>query len=137
MRFGRLFLIIWTLTKCSGLLFHSTARSTRRKRIKLPSTRGKNPKIFDDIVFKHYFFSRADDFKLIAPEGGCTAKCEEQLFCGHVCSKSCHVSSHDDVRCFNICGKQVQKCQQAEKHRCPKTCDSVCSKFCQIIPPKA
>ncbi|XP_071440457.1 NFX1-type zinc finger-containing protein 1 isoform X2 [Hetaerina americana] len=65
--------------------------------------------------------SQAQDFDNIS-EGGCRLMCGEQLNCGHMCKKLCHVQGHSDFRCHETCGKVM--C--IRDHRCQKLCWQNC-----------
>ncbi|KAF8933427.1 hypothetical protein BGZ58_006355 [Dissophora ornata] len=43
------------------------------------------------------FVNNADAFKIVAPNGGCTATCGRNMRCGHVCPLSCHPDDFEHV----------------------------------------
>ncbi|TGZ81583.1 P-loop containing nucleoside triphosphate hydrolase protein [Ascodesmis nigricans] len=64
-----------------------------------------------------------DDFNNFAPEGGCSAKCDRRLACGHACEVKCHSDYlHDSVRCLQNCLRSFPHCN----HPCPKKCYEKC-----------
>lgn len=72
-----------------------------------------------------------DDFLKMAPNGGCSIVCNNDLGCGHICSRACHTlnkdSEHIKMRqaCVEPCKKKLQ-CG----HNCSKSCREVCAKIC-------
>uniref|UniRef100_A0A646QJ34 NFX1-type zinc finger-containing protein 1 n=1 Tax=Hemiscolopendra marginata TaxID=943146 RepID=A0A646QJ34_9MYRI len=64
--------------------------------------------------------TKPGDFKQFAPEGGCLELCEEELPCGHTCSRVCHLTKH--LRCEERCSKIL--CGRG--HACPYPCYAEC-----------
>lgn len=54
-----------------------------------------------------------DDFSQLAPEGGCSERCDKRLNrCGHACILRCHSDAlHALVRCEEECPRQFSHCQ--------------------------
>nr|XP_040059120.1 NFX1-type zinc finger-containing protein 1 isoform X2 [Gasterosteus aculeatus aculeatus] len=67
--------------------------------------------------------SCAEDFEL-APEGGCTKRCEFRLDCGHVCSRLCHPCDPEHKE--YLCRKNCQKVSCDLGHQCPLLCFEEC-----------
>ncbi|KAL1696773.1 hypothetical protein GGG16DRAFT_108222 [Schizophyllum commune] len=61
---------------------------------------------------------------LEAPEGGCLARCDHQLKCGHTCQSVCHpdLELHSRMRCTMPCPRI--KCPR--QHPCPLQCGQEC-----------
>ena len=73
--------------------------------------------------------SDPDDFSRLAPEGGCSLKCDLRLSCGHSCSFKCHSQPrHDGVVCQEHCPRRRETCD----HSCPKVCGVPCDKLCLV-----
>lgn len=67
---------------------------------------------------------KAEDFALVAPEGGCTRQCGVRLACGHPCPLVCHPfdPGHDMVFCPRPCERLHEPCG----HLCHKLCGDAC-----------
>ncbi|CAG7835479.1 unnamed protein product [Allacma fusca] len=61
------------------------------------------------------------DFKRLAPEGGCLLNCGKKLVCGHKCQSICHKSDHDDYKCQLNC---TNTCIRG--HPCKAECYEPC-----------
>jgi len=73
--------------------------------------------------------SKADDFSLLSPEGGCDKKCTSRLRCGHACIDKCHADSlHNAVRCLERCQRIKKGCE----HPCPRPCGDRCETECPV-----
>jgi len=73
--------------------------------------------------------SSPDDFSRLAPEGGCSLKCDLRLSCGHSCSFKCHSQPrHDGVVCQEPCPRSRKSCG----HACPKVCGVPCGQLCLV-----
>ncbi|KAL1734067.1 hypothetical protein EV714DRAFT_203327 [Schizophyllum commune] len=61
---------------------------------------------------------------LEAPEGGCLARCDYQLKCGHTCQSVCHpdLEMHGRMKCTMPCPRI--KCPR--QHPCPSECGQPC-----------
>ncbi|KAI5895259.1 uncharacterized protein SCHCODRAFT_01088480 [Schizophyllum commune H4-8] len=61
---------------------------------------------------------------LEAPEGGCLARCDYQLKCGHTCQSVCHpdLEMHGRMKCTMPCPRI--KCPR--QHPCPRECGQPC-----------
>lgn len=76
----------------------------------------------------------ADDFKKKAPDGGCSSVCNDDLGCGHRCSRVCHTlnkgSEHEKMRenCNEPC-KKIRPCG----HKCHKICRVNCGVCIEIV----
>ncbi|KAF9433981.1 hypothetical protein BGZ76_008735 [Entomortierella beljakovae] len=72
-----------------------------------------------------------EDFNLVAPFGGCTAKCGKSLACGHECPLNCHPDNRDHltVRCTEPCPRTHSKCD----HQCTKLCGDKCGTCMEIV----
>jgi helicase required for RNAi-mediated heterochromatin assembly 1 len=60
--------------------------------------------------------------------GGCDQRCTFVRTCGHQCTLTCHVKSHEQIRCSQVCGKMLacgHKCQIW----CKDPCNCVCEEF--------
>ena len=69
------------------------------------------------------------DFEIVAPEGGCTAKCRQRLKCGHACELLCHAEiRHQVVQCRKACERGRPECG----HACSKACYEPCGK-CMVL----
>ncbi|XP_014552826.1 hypothetical protein COCVIDRAFT_19177 [Bipolaris victoriae FI3] len=60
------------------------------------------------------------DFELI--KGGCDAKCDGVLPCGHRCPYTCHPFEHDRINCTQKCARRVERCG----HPCVAECCDPC-----------
>ncbi|KAI0127324.1 hypothetical protein BJ170DRAFT_733002 [Xylariales sp. AK1849] len=70
--------------------------------------------------------SSATDFEA----GGCSAKCDKLLKCGHTCTSACHSKiAHDTFRCQAICNRSSAHCG----HFCPRRCGEPCEDRCSTI----
>ncbi|XP_046846173.1 NFX1-type zinc finger-containing protein 1-like [Xenia sp. Carnegie-2017] len=76
------------------------------------------------------FVRTAEDFKKLAPNGGCLEKCEHRLDCGHACPQMCHPSSHDNYKCMKPCRRNVADCEVLG-HQCTKLCHEICDQNCK------
>lgn len=73
--------------------------------------------------------SKPDDFSRLAPEGGCSLKCDLRLSCGHSCSFKCHSQPrHDGVICQEPCPRSRESCG----HACAKVCGVPCAQLCLV-----
>jgi hypothetical protein len=71
---------------------------------------------------------KPEDFREVAPEGGCSEQCKKRLDCGHTCVVKCHSDAlHNAVRCQEDCNRQFSHCH----HPCPKRCWEDCGK-CKV-----
>ncbi|KAF9358201.1 hypothetical protein BGX26_002268 [Mortierella sp. AD094] len=54
-------------------------------------------------------------FKIVAPNGGCTAACGRSMPCGHTCPQHCHPDDveHALVKCFEPCPRLHDVCLSA------------------------
>ncbi|KAH7349638.1 AAA domain-containing protein [Plectosphaerella cucumerina] len=68
-----------------------------------------------------------EDFLIMAPDGGCTLRCERRLGCGHVCTGPCHADTlHQAVKCLEACARFKDGCD----HSCPRLCGEPCEVRC-------
>ena len=61
------------------------------------------------------------DFVEMAPNGGCTRRCQKLLSCGHVCSYHCHFidSKHEEeFECEKMVDKMIPKCRHTQAMPC-------------------
>lgn len=63
------------------------------------------------------------DFEILAPEGGCTKPCGQELECKHFCELKCHAEFRHKSPCQKPCLKP-RLCG----HDCPKRCSEDCGK---------
>ncbi|KAG0001862.1 hypothetical protein BGZ79_004031 [Entomortierella chlamydospora] len=73
------------------------------------------------------------DFKIVSPNGGCTAACGRSMPCGHTCPQHCHPDDVDHilVKCFEPCPRLHDFCE----HVCPKLCGEKCGNCMEIVAP--
>ncbi|KAI1315474.1 hypothetical protein EDD11_000755 [Mortierella claussenii] len=74
-----------------------------------------------------------DIFKIVAPNGGCTAKCGSNMPCGHVCPLHCHPDDREHliVKCYEPCPRLQPICE----HVCPKRCGEKCGNCMEKVSP--
>ncbi|KAF9023025.1 P-loop containing nucleoside triphosphate hydrolase protein [Hymenopellis radicata] len=73
--------------------------------------------------------SRPGQIPFEAPEGGCLARCEFQLSCGHTCPSVCHpdLDQHARMKCHEPC----QRITCPRQHPCSRECGDNCG-LCQF-----
>ena len=73
--------------------------------------------------------STPDDFLRLAPEGGCSKRCDRRLHCGHACLNKCHSDHlHYAVICLEPCQRSMNGCD----HSCPRLCGQECEQRCHV-----
>ncbi|KAF9161285.1 hypothetical protein DFQ26_004686 [Actinomortierella ambigua] len=72
-----------------------------------------------------------DDFKIYAPNGGCTQACDQVLLCGHICTMLCHWDDRDHQRfkCTQPCPRLHSDCN----HVCHKQCNQDCGDCTELV----
>ncbi|OTB05196.1 hypothetical protein M426DRAFT_320004 [Hypoxylon sp. CI-4A] len=71
--------------------------------------------------------SKADDFAVMSPEGGCIRPCDRRLACGHACIARCHHENlHNAVKCLEPCPRLKRGC----RHPCRRVCGEPCKPKC-------
>ncbi len=67
-------------------------------------------------------------------DGGCYAKCNATLQCGHNCPRRCHPYSHDMVQCTMPCNRKHESCQHACQLRCFEECGNCLQPMDKALP---
>ncbi|ORY97662.1 hypothetical protein BCR43DRAFT_490141 [Syncephalastrum racemosum] len=69
------------------------------------------------------------DFKNVK-NGGCARPCNQLMECGHVCPESCHLGTHEKIKCVKPCTrKRTEGCT----HPCPEICHEGPCPPCQEV----
>ena len=78
-----------------------------------------------------------EDFRKVR-NGGCNAKCDERMECGHKCELLCHPYSHETVECFKQCEKKYDPCGHPcrDRNGRPRLCYEDCGE-CTVLVEKS
>jgi hypothetical protein len=68
-----------------------------------------------------------DDFSIVSPEGGCTARCGQSLPCGDLCAEKCHSDAlHQATKCANPPNMVKGGCSDSSHSECGGQCGEHC-----------